>query len=153
MRRTIKLATASVILAVFTLGAVGCARDKATPAEEEEQAFADVRAKILTVIADPERAANAVAVVTAVEKSFFETRRNMEARKERFRQLNADYNATRADIEAELDRIMSDVKANQKMVTDAHRQLVDLMTADEWAAVQKAQSKALSAAIKHLQSI
>ncbi len=153
MRRMINLWTVPVMFAVLLFGAAGCAGGKDSLAEEEKQAFADVRAEIQSVVADPERAAKAIALISDVEQSFFNVRRSMNARRERFRELNADYDAARADIQAELARILSDIKANQQVVTDVHRQLVDIMTAEEWAAVQKAESKALSAAIKSLQSI
>lgn len=153
MSRIIGLSSVSALFAALLLGATGCAGTKESPVEQEKQAFADVRATIQSVIPDSEREVKALALVSAVEHSFFDVRKNIKAREARFRELNADYDATRADIESELDRIKMDIKSNQQTVTDIHRQLVDVMTADEWAAVEKAESKALSAAVRSLQSI
>lgn len=151
MRKIVNLPFVMALFAALLLGA-GCASRKDSPEDAQKQAFEDVRAEIYAAIPNSQRATKVVGVVSAVERNFLETQKNIEARRARVLKLYADYDATRAEIEQEYDQILMDVKSNREMVTDVHRQLVDLMTAEEWAKVKKAESEALAAAVRNLQS-
>ena len=153
MNRITSLSSAIVVLAATALGTAGCASKNESPFDIEKQAFDDVRAEIQSIVSDPDRAAEAIDLVSALQQSIDDTQKDVSARKARIRELNADYDASRADIEAQFDQIKSDIKSNHQRASEIHRQLVSVLTADEWAEVEKASSQAMAAAIKSLQSI
>ena len=150
MRKTIKLSTAAAIIAVLVLAFTGCAGKSESPTEENKQAFDDVRDKIQSVVTDPKRAADANALVSALEQSFLDAQQNIKERNEQYRELFANYDATRADFESILDKIQADRKSNLLELNTFHRQLVDIFTPEEWDTIQKTQSKALSLAVASL---
>jgi hypothetical protein len=153
MSRYFNISSTIVLLAALALGTVGCAGKKASPLEIEQQAFDDMRAEIQSVISDPERAAEAVALISAIQQSFAATQKDIAARQAKLRTLNADYDASRADIEAQFEQVVLDIKLNQENVSEIHRQLMSILTTDEWEALEKARSDAMDAAIQSIQSI
>jgi hypothetical protein len=153
MTNAIRICTAVALLAAITLSTTGCAGKKASPIEIEKQAFDDVRAEIQSVVTDPERAAKASELVSAIEQSFVDTKNNVATRKAHLIELNADYDASRADIEADFHLIAADIEANRQQISSIHRQWREILTAEEWDEIEKARSEALEAAIKTLRSI
>ncbi len=153
MTNAIKLCTTVALLAAITLSATGCTGKNESPLDIKKQAFDDVRAEIQSVVTDPERSARASELVSAIELSLVEIKNKVATRKSHFIELNADYDASRADMEADLDQIAVDIKANRQQISSIHRQLRDILTAEEWGELEKARSKALEAAFKTLRSI
>jgi hypothetical protein len=138
---------AALIIAVCI---AGCASNKKTPLEKMAIAFADVRAEVQAVVTDPDRASQANDLVEQLEQTFRSSRYQIDARKAKLEALNEDYDASRADMEEQLDLILSDVAANQKEALVLRGELSKLLTAAEWDAIDKARSKALDSAIKAL---
>jgi len=103
-------------------------------------------------VTDPDRADKVVDLVDQLEKSFEDTRKNVQARKAKTRALNANYDATRDDFAALYDEAKQDMVSNRATMTRIHRQMVDAMTVDEWSQVQKAESKALQASVAALET-
>jgi len=153
MTNAIKLCTTVALLAAITLSATGCTGKNESPLDIKKQAFDDVRAEIQSVVTDPERSAKAIELVTAIEQRFVETKNKVATRKAHLIELNANYDASRADIEADFEQIAVDIEANRQQISSIHRQLRDILTAEEWDELEKARSKALEAAIKTLRSI
>jgi Sec7-like guanine-nucleotide exchange factor len=91
MNRIISLSSAIVVLAATALGAAGCASKNESPFDIEKQAFDDVRAEIQSIVSDPERAEKAIDLATALEQSIDDTKKDVEARRAKIRELNADY--------------------------------------------------------------
>jgi len=146
--------TRSYLLLVFTvllLGSAGCAGSKQLPVDEAQLAFDDLRAEMQSVVADPERVSQAVALVSELEENFVHVRQIIRARRAEFTVLYADYDSTQADIDMALDKILSNSKANQEMTSRVNRQLLDILTAEERDAMQKKHSDALVAAVRALQ--
>ena len=147
--------TRSYFLLVFTallFGSAGCAGSKQSPDDEAQLAFDDLRAEMQSVVADPERAAQAVALVSELEENFVHVRQIIRARRAEFTVLYADYDSTRADIDMALDEILSDTKSNREVISRVDRQLLDILTAEERDAVQRKHSDALVAAVRALES-
>ncbi len=153
MNRIISMSSAIVVLAATALGTAGCASKNESPFDIEKQAFDDLRAEIQSIVSDSERAAEAIDLVSALQQSVDDIQRDVSARRATIRELNADYDASRADIDSQFDQIKSDIQSNQQRASETHRQLVDVLTADEWAEVKNASSQAMAAATKSLQSI
>ena len=72
--------------------------------------------------------------------------------KQKVRVLNADYDASKADFIAFFEEIEKENQANERLVSELHRKLVRVTTAEEWAQLAKAHSQAMDTAIKSIQS-
>ena len=146
-------ASAAAIFVAFIFGLSGCANNKATPAEIEQQAFDDLRTELREAIDDPGRAAAAVAVVDELEVDLADLRQRIEVRKQRVRALNADYYTPRAEFEAYLNQVAQEIRQNRNQVSDTYERFLAAVNADERAAIRKAQTQAMNAAIQSIQSI
>jgi hypothetical protein len=139
-----------IFAVVVAFSFAGCAGKKQSPQDKMQSAFADVRAEIQSVVTDPERAAQADDLIMQLEQTFTETMRSVKVSKDRLRELNADYDASRADMEVDLESILSAMSANQQNVLAIRKELSALLTPEEWEAIDKARSKAVSAAVNAL---
>jgi hypothetical protein len=75
------------------------------------------------------------------------------ARTSRIRELNANYDTSRAHFEAFLESIESEVRENRQRVSETHHALLAALTAEERSDIEKLRTKAINAAIKTIQSI
>jgi capsule polysaccharide export protein KpsE/RkpR len=141
-----------VVAMAFSVAA--CAgKGKSSATDVEAQAFEDLRSEIREVIDDPARAAEAIALVNALPDELSALRRDVADRKRRARQLNADYDASRADFEALAEQFNRERRAGRQRVLDEHREFLALVTPEEWAEISKAHTKAMKATIKSMQAI
>ncbi len=140
---------------VFVAGAfAGCAgKDEIAPVDVEKQAFEDVRTEIREAIDDPAREAETIRLVGVLEQDLAALRSSVTARKARARELNANYDATRAEFEAFHAKMETEVRDNRLRVSKTHQALLATVTAEERSAIAKTHTKAMNAAVKTIQSI
>jgi hypothetical protein len=151
MIRTAKLSEFYVLIAIIALFTVGCA--KMSPIDKEVGTFDKLRTNVQEVVADPERAEQSLALVDELQREFDDIKELRLERKKRIKALNADYDASRAEFDTLLDGIAQDRLANQERVSQTYRQLLEVITTEEWAKLAKSRNKAMQAAIKALQAI
>ena len=132
---------------------VACAKDDVAPVHVEKQAFEDLRAEIAEVITDPAREAESIRLVGVLEEDLAALRTNIAARKKRARELNANYYTSRVEFEAFLASVEAEVRDHKQCVSETHRTLLASVTVEERSAINNKHSKAMSAAIKTIQSI
>jgi len=141
-----------VVAMAFSVAA--CAgKGKSSATDVEAQAFEDLRSEIREVIDDPARASEAIALVNAMSKELSALRKDVADRKRQARQLNANYDASRADFTSFVEQINRDRRANRRRVLDEHRALLAILTPEEWTAISKAHTKAMKSTIRTLQAI
>ena len=87
-----------------------CAGDDIAPEDIEKQAFDDLRAELREAIDDPERESEAIRLINAVQDDLAVLRATVEKRRQTVRQLNADYDTTRAEFEAYLASVEAEVR-------------------------------------------
>jgi len=145
-------AGALLCIAVASL-VVACAKDDVAPVDVEKQAFEDLRTEIVVAITDPVREAETIRLVGVLEEDLAALRTNIAARKIHVRELNANYDAPRAEFEAYLAGVEAEVRDHKRRVSETHRALLANMTAEERSAIAKTHTKAMNAAIKTIQSI
>jgi uncharacterized coiled-coil DUF342 family protein len=151
--RTLSLKSAMVFAAIACAFA-GCAsKDDVSPGDVEKQAFEDLRSEIRAVIDDPAREGEAVALVDELSEDLDTLREKIAGRRQRVRELNADYDTTRADFEAFFDQVDREIKSNKRQVSEKQRALFAILTPDERSAISKTHSKARDAAIRNIQTI
>jgi len=144
----------SLLLAVIISLIAGCAgKNDLSPADVEEQAFEDLRSEIREVIDDPAREVEAIAMVDALVDDLDNLREKISARRTRVRQLNADYDTTRAEFEAFFDQVDNEIRSNKRRVSERQRALFAVITPEERSAIAKTHTKAMAAAIRHIETI
>ena len=134
-------------MVLASLCLAGCAGKDQSPLEEMEAAFADVRAEVQLVVADPERAGQANALVDQLQQTYTDTSASIQSHKDQLRVLNEDYDSSREAMAEQLALIVTDLKANQEEVLGIGDKMSALLTAEEKDELGKARSKALNAAV------
>ena len=143
-----------LLCAGIALMLAACAgKDDVAPIDVEKQAFQDLRTEIHEAITDPAREAEAIRLVGVLEQDLADLRSSIATRKNRVRELNADYDTQRAEFDAFFAGIEAEVQNNRRRVTETHRALFNHVTAEERSAIAKARTKAMLAAIKTIQTI
>ena len=151
--RTLSLKSAMVFVAIACAFA-GCAsKDDVSPMEVEKQAFEDLRSEIRAVIDDPANEREAITLVDELSADLNTLRERISERRQRVRELNADYDTTRADFEAYFDQVDGQIQANKRQVSEKRRALFAILTPDERSTISKAHTKARDAAIRNIQAI
>jgi uncharacterized coiled-coil DUF342 family protein len=145
--------TLTILVSAIVLVGTGCAgKDKPTPTDIEAQAFADLKAEIREVVSDADRAEQAIAITEELETSFDALRAHLAERSAKIQALNADYDAPKEDFIKLINSIQMDVERNQRHVSELHRKLVEVTTAEEWADIKKLRNATMEAAITNIQS-
>jgi hypothetical protein len=67
--------------------------------------------------------------------------------------LNANYDTTRAEFDAFLKQVSTEIQASQQRVSKRHRAFLAVTTTEEWSQLSKVRSKAMTAAVKSMQAI
>ena len=145
--------TSALLWVSVALFFVACAKVEVAPADIEKQAFEDLRADIRDVIDDPARESEAIRLVGALEQDLADLRARVTARKRRAKELNANYDTPRAELEAFLAGIEAEVRDHKRLVSETHRALLANVTAEEQSAIAKTHTKAMNTAIETIQSI
>ena len=144
----------AMVFAAIACAFAGCAsKDDVAPMEVEKQAFEDLRSEIRAVIDDPAREGEAIAMVDALSEDLNTLREKISERRQRVRALNADYDTTRADLEAFFDQVDREIKLNKRQMSEKQRALFAILTPDERLTISKAHTKAMAAAIRNIQAI
>lgn len=142
-----------LLVAAITCAIAGCAsKDGLSPLDVKKQAFEDLRSEIREVIVDPARETEAIALVDSLADDVANLREKISARRQRVKELNADYDTTRADFESFFDQVDNEIKSNKRQVSEKQRALFAIITPDERSAISKAHTKAMDAAIRAIQA-
>ena len=141
----------SIVFVFLALATAGCASK--SPAELQSEAFDHLRANVQSVVADPDRARQAIALVGQLEDNFDNIVVNRATRFEGVRVLNADYDASRDDFISLFEAIEGEIEAHQQQVSDLYGQLAAITTDDEWAELGQSRDRAMDAAIKSIQAL
>ncbi|MCH8307415.1 MAG: hypothetical protein IH930_04670 [Proteobacteria bacterium] len=151
--RTLSLKSAMVFVAI-AFAFAGCAsKDDVSPGDVKKQAFEDLRSEIRAVIDDPAREGEAITLVDELSEDLNTLREKISERRQRVRELNADYDISRADLEAFFDQVDREIKSNKRQMSEKQRALFAILTPDERSAISKAHTKAMAAAIRNIQAI
>ncbi len=138
-------------VAIALVGA-GCAKKKTeTPIDVKKQAFIDLRQEIQTVISDPERAGKAIEIAGEIEDTFDTITEHRVEANAKIRALNADYDAPKEEFVALFSEIQKEMKSNKQRISELHRQMVDVTTAEELAKLAKSRSAAMTSVIESMQ--
>jgi TolA-binding protein len=143
---------AMALLGLLLIAACG-GKDVVTTADQEGEAFADLRLVVIEVIPDEDRQAEIIRHVDYLQEEFRDLIEAVSVRRTELRRLNADYDATREQFREFIDRYDAQIVAARKSVTERHFALVRATTADEWELLKKADTKAMKKLVGTIQSI
>lgn len=141
-----------LILAAIALVLGGCGNN-VSPAETQAQAFEDLRDEIRNAVDDSTREREAIELVDTLAANLEQLQENLGYRTKRTRELNSDYDTSRAAFETFFDEVNGQIQANRKQVAKTQRTLFAVLTPDERSSISKTHSKAMKAAIKTIQAV
>jgi hypothetical protein len=142
------------LLIAIALAIAGCGgKDAVTPVDIEKQAWEDLRSDVREVISDSEREAEVIKLVDVLADDLGALREILAKRHERVRELNTNYDTSRAEFETFLKQVNLEIQAGQQRVSKTHRAFLAATTAEEWSQLSKVRSKAMTAAVKSMQAI
>lgn len=154
MPLTIKRHQPAWLLIAIALAFAGCGgKDAVTPVDTEKQAWEDLRSEVREAISDPEREAEVIKLVDVLADDLGALREILTKRHERVRELNTNYDTSRAEFETFLKQVNLEFQAGQQRVSKTHQAFLAATTAEEWSQLNKVRSKAMTAAIKSIQAI
>ena len=154
MNALFRICKSFLVFPVILSIAGGCAgKSDLSPVDVQKQAFEDLRTEIREVIGNPQRSTEAIALVHDLEGELTALREKILARIIRAKQLNANYDTTRAEFDEFFERVNRDIRLNQQRVTKSHRAILAITTPDEWSQIAKVRTKMMRAIIKANQAI
>ena len=130
----------------FALLLSACAgKDDVAPADVEKQAFADLRSAVRDAVVDPEREAEAVKLVEQLERHLADLRTRISERRKTV--------TPREDFEKYLVDVARQIRENRQAVSETQKALGKAITDEEGAAIAKAHTNAMQAAVAAIQAI
>ena len=146
--------SAMLLLVVLASGITACAgKDDVSLVDVEQEAFDDLRAAIRETIDDPFREMEALTLTNELIEALEHLRGRVTERRQRVIALYANYDITREDFEAFFDEIETEIQVNRIEVVESERALLRVLTDEEEKSLEKAQTKAMKAATRSIQSI
>ena len=145
-----------IFLAVVALSIAACAttdKEVQTPEDIEQEAFNDLRTEVRENIDDSTRQTTVISHVDELQIEFKSMRKSLMEGKSSVRALFADYDASRENFEELIALHDTTIRSQRKQIGESHRVLVESMTIDEWSALNKSGSKAMSTLLESLQSL
>ena len=139
--------------ALVILNAACSSGEPVSREDEQAAAFADLRAAVMETVKDDDRQNDVLMIVNSLEMDVDELRQLLVRRRTELRKLNADYDATREEFLAFTNQMESRIQKGRQQALEKHLQLAATMTADEWAAIEKAQTRAMRSIARSVQGI
>jgi len=144
MSLNFKKGTAILLHLLLSLMLVACSSTSSiSPDDQERQSFDDFRKTIQEVVQDSDRQAEILDLVENYQADFKNLRDTVEAQRAELRSLNADYDATREQFQAYIAKYDADIRSARKKATDSRMAFIRATTTEEWAALKKADAKAM----------
>ena len=110
----------------------------------EQQAFDDLREEVRLAIDDTEREAAVIDIVNQLQTEFGNLRELAESRRKRLRALNADYDATREAFAELLADFEAEREVSHSRFIELRESLETNATPEEWAMLEKTNTKAMA---------
>jgi hypothetical protein len=133
----------------FVLVLASCSHEpKPSALMTAEEAFDRLRAAVAREVKDPGRAKQASALVDELQQLVIQANADLKAHDARLWALNANYDATEADVQAAFRDFNAARDRRQDRTLELNRRAKALVTEDEWHALARAQERALRDAVE-----
>ena len=141
-----RLIALALMLALGLSACVG--KDK--PDQSPDQMTEQYRQEILNTVADPERAEKALKLAGQLRDLYAEAEQQYKKDFETFRSLNANYDARKSAFQGFFMNMNNQARARQKHVLKLHAKLQELLTAEEWEALENTRKDAIKVELKYM---
>ena len=132
----------------------GCGgREAVAPEVTAVAAFEDFREAVVDVIEDPDRESQILSLVDEFHADFLELLAAVEEQRTGLRKLNADYDATREQFQDYFDQYAAQIQAARQEAVASRAAFIQATTAEEWDALNKADTKAMKKLVRTIQGI
>ena len=138
-----------IFLLLLITGLAACAgkdKQEKTP----DHVTGQLHQEILKTVTDPERTSQAASLAESLKQIFAESDKQYKTDFETFQSINANFDATDAELQAFFDRINSQAKNRQARVLAIHEKMRALLTVEEWKQLNDAREDALKVDLKLL---
>ena len=142
----------SIILLAVLLAACG-GKETVSREGKQDAAFADLRVAIEATVTDKERSIEVLSLVDDFEQDVDDLRALLVLRRAELRKLNANYDTTREELSRFSKEMTEKIEENRADLLAARIQLLKATTADEWAELARAETKAMQSISLSLQGI
>jgi chlorite dismutase len=149
MRRPIFFTTLLTVMAFM----VACGSGGGSREEQQATAIADLRSAIEETVSDDRRQRDVLAIVGSLEKDVDELRALLVRRRTELRELNADYDATRAEFLEFARQMESHIQISKRRALEKHQQLAAELTPEEWQSLANVQTRSMKSIAESVQSI
>jgi hypothetical protein len=147
-----RLTYATPVLAFVLLSACG-GKEAIPPVDIEQQAFDDLREKVVVVITDSDRQAKVSGLVDELQVDFESFRIAVTERRLELRKLNSDYDATREQFSEYVDRYNKQIMSSRDKVTESRLALIRATTPEEWDQLQNLETKIMKKLVESIHAI
>ena len=126
--------------ALITLGLLsGC--KTLTPVEATKSAGGETRTLISEHVTDEARAKQMIALVDQLENDLMAYAERRTAQNKALRKKNADYDASREDMQKLYDAYDRDLRGIAMKIAQTHLKMTKLATPEEWAVISKSKNR------------
>ena len=141
-------------LLVVALLVTGCGgTDAVAPDPADKVAFDDFREVIVDVVQDSERQAQILSLIDVYQSDFSNLQAAVRMQRTELRRLNADYDASREQFQSYFDKYNAEIRTARKKAMESRAAFVRSTTADEWNALNKADTKTMKQLVSSIQGI
>lgn len=135
-----------VLISMFVLN--GCAKNKATPAEDISKYTKEMREAVSININDDTRRDQVLQLIGQMESVMQDYNKDIHTFVDRYRVIDKDYSTSRQSFKGLIEEFSTQRKQAQEKIFDLHFKAVALMTKEEWSQVVKYEKKAIGAMIE-----
>ncbi len=136
-----------ILVAITAIALTACASIKKSPEDKAQAAFDEVRMSVQTIVSDADRAAQATALIDEMERNFRNNAAEVDERRAAFNRLWSNYDTPEAELEVALAKVRESMRINREEYSDTRHRLAEILTVEEWKALQKQRNKALKRAV------
>jgi len=141
-----------MVVGVFTL-MTGCmtTKNKASPEEEDQAtAFDEFKEQLVLTVEDSKREETLLNTIDALELDINALLAEIRNRKQGFKELNANYNASREEFDAFFDDANSRIQLQRKQTSIQYRLIQELLTEQEQKQLNRHNNKLIESFINSL---
>jgi hypothetical protein len=132
---------------LLTLLALGCASHAPSPHEQRHQAFEELRRELVRHASDRTEATRLTDLADQLEATLVEFTQAQQAARQRLLALNADYHATRSDLEAVLSSLREGNRRRSERVLAIRDEAARRMDDATWEELERFRAVALRATL------
>lgn len=129
--------TPLLLLSLATLLLASCASDTTSPAQQVVERAENFARRIDDCVDDPVRAEKMNAVLAEVSTQFQQRATQLQEAQAQLREAAKSYETSEADLQRGIDRIMLQGIELRTMLEEAHFEIRDLATREEWNQIAK----------------